>query len=168
MTRQRQLLAWATVLFVLVGLGFVALGHSGPASDIDRFRPGIDTAKYVWAYQCLIEPATCPNWHNAVIFLIGDVVGNIIVFVPLGAALFIALGERKSRSPLIDFWAATASGMIVSILFEVVQIYLPGRIVSVEDVITNTFGTALGAGIVWIATIRINQAKNPASAAAGT
>ena len=72
-----------------------------------------------------------------------DVVLNVLLFVPLGAALRHA-GLRPRH--------AAAVGLVASVSIELLQAFaVPGRDGTVSDVVTNTLGAALGA---WLATHR--------------
>lgn len=63
--------------------------------------------------------------------------GNILLFVPLGAALpFI----RKRTSFLIT----TLLGLAVSVVIECVQPFIYGRSGDIDDIICNTLGTVVG------------------------
>ena len=88
----------------------------------DEFRPG-------WHY-----------WKNVAI--------NVVGFIPLGfffQAYFSAVGKIKRATRL-----TIALGFLVSLTIEVLQAFLPTRDSGVTDLITNTFGTALGATLcVW-------------------
>src|SRR3989441_1992834 len=66
---------------------------------------------------------------------VADVVINVILFVPFGAALSVT-GTRLSRVCLV---AALFSGAI-----ELTQLFVPGRDSSLSDVLSNTTGAAVG------------------------
>jgi len=71
-----------------------------------------------------------------------DTLGNIAVFLPVGA-----LGAwSRTRSRWL--WG-TGIGLGLSLLIEGLQAFSPTRIVSWRDVMLNTLGAALGAGLVW-------------------
>src|SRR2546430_5704779 len=75
-----------------------------------------------------------------------DVLLNIILFVPLGAA--VALHVRSlSRCAL--------SAALLSATIELAQLYIPGRDSSLGDVLSNTLGGTLGAlltrtAVLWL------------------
>jgi len=66
---------------------------------------------------------------------VADVIVNVILFVPFGAALSVA-GTRLLRVCLV---AALFSGAI-----ELTQLFVPGRDSSLSDVLSNTTGAAAG------------------------
>jgi VanZ family protein len=64
--------------------------------------------------------------------------------VPLGLVAVLAFRRRRSRS--LAATAAIAFGFLLSVSMELLQVYVPGRDSSLLDVLTNTLGTAAGAG----------------------
>lgn len=65
-----------------------------------------------------------------------DVIGNLLLFIPLGIGLAVA-GVARSKVATI--------GAIASISIELMQIVIPGRDPSIIDVISNTLGAFTGA-----------------------
>jgi VanZ family protein len=78
-----------------------------------------------------------------------DVLVNIVGYAPFGALLVLAMYPRVRGG-----WAvllATLGGMLVSGAMEAVQSYLPSRVPSNLDFLTNTLGCLAGAslGALW-------------------
>jgi hypothetical protein len=69
----------------------------------------------------------------------GEAVKNLLLFIPLGAALALA-GIRPLR--------AIAIGAGLSLTVEFLQQWIPARNPNVGDLLCNTLSTAIGAGLV--------------------
>src|SRR5690349_4715229 len=66
-----------------------------------------------------------------------DIIGNILLFVPLGVGLAVA-GLARKRTVQV--------GALASVAIELLQLaVIPGRDPSLVDVIANTVGTLAGA-----------------------
>jgi glycopeptide antibiotics resistance protein len=74
-----------------------------------------------------------------------DIAVNVIGFLPFGFffALFLLRGYTKPRWKIIAVVVAT--GFLISLLIELLQVLIPGRSSQLSDVITDTFGTLAGA-----------------------
>jgi VanZ family protein len=72
-----------------------------------------------------------------------DVAMNIVGYIPLGLLIVFALYPRFQRAWAIVF--ATALGILISMSMEGVQYFLPHRVTSILDLITNASGTLVGA-----------------------
>jgi VanZ family protein len=82
-----------------------------------------------------------PDWNY-----LKDVGINVVGFIPLGFFFCVYFSMlRRMEHPVA---AAIAFGFAVSLTIEVSQAFLPTRDSGVTDLITNTFGTALGAIVV--------------------
>jgi len=68
-----------------------------------------------------------------------NVMGNILLFLPLGAALCL-LGFRIRTTIFIAF--------SLSALVELTQLFVPGRTTSVDDVLLNTLGALVGHALL--------------------
>jgi len=105
----------------------------------------------------------------------GDVVSNVLLFVPWGFLLAIWLAGRGRRY-LAVVTLALLSGALLSGTVELVQLFSRSRQCSFVDVVTNTFGSTVGALIGWpfarwiwpFASVRIRQllASRPLTACA--
>ena len=78
---------------------------------------------------------------------LGDFIGNVILFLPFG---FLAMQSVLTRAPRpIRLIFIVVAGAVFSSGIESSQSYLPGHVVSIYDIATNTTGTLLGAMFVW-------------------
>lgn len=68
-----------------------------------------------------------------------NAIGNLVLFAPLGATLCL-LGLRRRR--------AIVAGLCLSTSIEIVQLFIPGRTTSINDVLLNTLSTFLGFAVV--------------------
>ncbi len=84
-----------------------------------------------------LEHAVTHPWDAG---LAANVLGNVALFVPFGGALAARLGGR----PLLTVLA----GVLLSVSIEAVQLAVPGRWTSTDDVLLNSGGAALGY-LVW-------------------
>ena len=71
-----------------------------------------------------------------------DVLINILAYLPLG--FLVALSLRRLRGGMLIL-AATGVGAAVSLGMETLQVFVPGRIASIPDLLTNTAGSLAGA-----------------------
>jgi hypothetical protein len=151
MTIQRQrILAWSGFAVMTLIVSWIALGHPGPPDLPYKFAP-MPFESYAWMIPCLFDP-TCggTRWILKLIAINGF--GNVVVFMPIGITLYIALmlskpDQRVNRRIIV----ATLIGLSISLVYEIIQIWIPGRVVATDDLITNTSGTALGAISTWLA-----------------
>jgi VanZ family protein len=72
-----------------------------------------------------------------------DITTNILAYLPFGLLLATLLRSRMrpSRALLL----ATMTGLSLSLVMEVLQLYVPGRVSSNLDIFANGLGTLLGA-----------------------
>lgn len=76
-------------------------------------------------------------WRGGQEFWI-NVVGNIVVFMPIGAGV---LGVSPTSGRL---WQAALAGFALSLLIETLQYVSGRRVADVDDLTLNTLGAALG------------------------
>jgi VanZ family protein len=72
----------------------------------------------------------------------GDLLGNIILFIPFGIAGI--LSTRNLRFVSLSVLLVLASGLVLAVGLQFAQLYLPGRIAALNDAIWNTLGLTLG------------------------
>lgn len=136
---------WLIVAIVVIFLTLIAQGHEGGAEGI-RVRV-IPFQEYIEATQFLFEGHRNPySWMVSVLI---DGLGNLVVFMPLGAALEYALRDHVGLiSKRMKVIALFGGGLSLS--YEIVQYWIPGRVSAIDDVIINTTGTILGALLVLV------------------
>ena len=63
---------------------------------------------------------------------------NVLLFLPLSLLGWFVTGRRS-----VPFWLVV--GLVVSAVIELAQLAIPGRVSTVQDVVANTAGAAIGA-----------------------
>jgi glycopeptide antibiotics resistance protein len=130
MTRQQQAKFWWLVaIAVTIWLLWMTM------------RPDSVVSRELWPIIAAARILKIP------LYLVVDLAGNIIVFMPLGAALALAM---KSRKWAIRILFATLLGAFLSICVELLQMSIPSRYATVEDCLLNTIGAALGATTAYL------------------
>ncbi len=72
-----------------------------------------------------------------------DIAFNVVAYVPLGMLACLHFGGAAAGRNAV--WKAIGLGAAFSFAMEALQLFLPHRVSSVVDVITNTIGAAIGA-----------------------
>lgn len=72
-----------------------------------------------------------------------DALSNLLAYFPLGVLLGLTLHRHHRR--VFSVGVALVVGVLLSLLMEYLQMYLPNRISSNMDVLTNAVGTLVGA-----------------------
>ena len=119
----------------------------------NEIQPGIDLYIpgnfRIWR-QALMRPPWKEFQPNAA--YVRDLVVNVLGFIPLGLVLFPYFQiVRGCRRPWLMSYL---SGALLSLTIEILQSFVPTRYSGWTDVITNSTGTALGAGLYLTATGR--------------
>ncbi len=73
-----------------------------------------------------------------------DVLINLLAYLPLGFLAALSLRRLRGGTLLL---AATGVGAAVSLGMETLQVFVPGRIASIPDLLTNTAGSLAGAAL---------------------
>ena len=76
-----------------------------------------------------------------------DAIDNVLLFVPLGTALWFTCRSWGSRCAL-----AATSWILLGVGMQLVQLYIPIRVASVADAISNAAGMAIGLLLAWMLT----------------
>jgi VanZ family protein len=141
--------AWgAVVLFVAL----ITYGSLFPFRFVDPQRLGRHWDDLLTTWQ----------WWTST----GDVLGNVLLFVPLGAVLGWAMGRRGTPWPLwVMAWIAT---LLFAFALQAAQLYVPQRDPALVDVWWNGWGAALGMMVGrWFSRLRVGLGGGVMSRAEG-
>jgi VanZ family protein len=114
-------LAFATVLLILYGSLFPFRFSS--LHDFD-----------LWALVTSLDFARTSR---------GDIVANLLLYIPLGLCLMLAWPARWTRAR--GFLWAVVLGTVLSLCVELLQVHASSRVSSLSDLVLNAAGTAIGA-----------------------
>lgn len=91
---------------------------------------------YPFEFTWEVSDQTFRAFLNSAIVLssIGDVVGNVVLFVPFGF-----LGYR-----LLPSWALVSIGLLLAFILQIAQLFLPSRDPAIYDVFWNFLGIGFG------------------------
>lgn len=84
---------------------------------------------------------------------------NILGFVPFGFCFFLYRRSLKQEQWVLNTLRVVITGAAISLAIEVIQTWLPNRVSSTTDLLTNTIGTLLGAVLALAIRSRIAEAK---------
>lgn len=140
---QRLLIAW--------GL-FIVYGTTLPFDLV----PTVETVAEGWRAAHKV-PWVGPNGGLP---SIPDVVTNVLLFLPWGLLLGMDLADRRrGMAASILLGGVTALG--ASLTVELLQLFSSTRTSSATDLVTNTFGGAVGAALGWVAATRFRWSVGP-------
>lgn len=165
------IVAWLAVLAVTAWLLSLTLREIGGGLRVGNIRIRASKTELnlrPFAYKAqsfrnLSSPVRAIR-RSAQGYLFIDALGNVAVFIPFGAAVATAtlVGARsRRRSGFWRWWLRVSlAGLALSLIIELGQLAIPGRVTDIDDVILNTLGTAFGALIVWGAFRLTDAARN--------
>ena len=105
-------------------------------AEVDYAVPGVlHVPSFLWIFS------TRPRLIPLAELNPGDALLNVVGFVPLG--LMLGLWRRETLRG--DGWRVIAAVIAVSLTLEILQLFFSGRYPSVNDLLMNTLGGALGA-----------------------
>ena len=92
-----------------------------------------------------LEAAWHGLWSPATLWTgLGDVVGNIVLFIPVG--LLMLLDMQAGRLPArLHLPAMLVTGTLFALLLQVIQLAVPERVPQLSDVVWNLLGLVSGA-----------------------
>ncbi len=98
-------------------------------------------------YHVFQKTVLRPPWQEEFFrrYLIRDVFINVLGFLPLGFFYAAWLRKENGLPSKSDLLLVATLGSGISLIIELLQIYLPSRTSSLSDLICNILGTMLGA-----------------------
>ena len=130
---------WGWWLLTITSIGWLLWMTLRPDNTLNHINL-IPLAEHGRAVTCLMT-GECAL-QQVFWFLLIDVLGNILVFIPLGIGLSGILHRNTPRQTILQ---ATLCGFLMSLAIEFTQLTIPSRATDIDDLIFNTFGTLLGA-----------------------
>ncbi len=111
-------------------------------------------------FQVLRKTVLVPPWEDPHPYFsdTGDVLINVLGFIPFGLVYFIYLVQARPGRQLRSTFIAVAVAGFISLSIELIQVYLPTRSSSLTDLICNIFGSALG---VLLAFLMLSALRRP-------
>lgn len=123
----RPLLVWAGAYALALAVIALWPNHVDSAFDVNQTFVG----------QWLLDRGLTNDEAYSLI----EFWSNVALYGPLGIFAMAML-------PTLRWWQAVVLAIAVSGTFELLQGLLPGRTASAQDVVANTLGAAIGAGLV--------------------
>lgn len=143
----RKPVTWLLLIVVSIAIVAVTLltaGHSYSKMDPVPFEEIRTLAERL---------ETRPISTNIIAIIVVPIIGNVLLFVPWGFFLFIALYSVE-RPTVQTYVLTTLLGLSFTMAIEAWQYFLPSRVADINDIIWNTLGAVLG-GILGHMRLRV-------------
>ena len=132
--RREKLLLW--LLYTLLVAGTITWFSA---------QDGDTSGEYSYGLAEMLHPEFAEDetlWYGRYLFNIFlRKLAHFCIFAALGAGIF---GTLQYQDRLPRFWPAIGFGLAFSILDELHQSFVPGRVAKVSDVLIDTLGVAAG------------------------
>ncbi len=115
-----------TIFILVIYLSFLYLFTVFRRTSGEDFQVNL---RVLWAFRMIINGRTRDIGYG--------VIGNIVLFVPIGFLFPLARGKKCGKVVVIF-------GMIVSLVVEFLQLLLKRGVFEVDDVLHNTIGAIIG------------------------
>jgi VanZ family protein len=117
-------------------------------------------------YQVVQKEFLIPPWKDLVDDHpdYPDIVANILGFVPFGFCYFLYRRALKPNQSAANALRAVLAGSAVSLTIEIIQAWLPDRVSSMTDLLTNIAGTVLGVALAMAIQPKVAKAESASEA----
>jgi len=112
-------------------------------------------------YQVIQKEFLIPPWKDLVYDHpdYSDIVVNILGFVPFGFCYFLHRRRLRPNRWVTNTLLVVLAGSAVSLTIEIIQAWLPNRVSSTTDLLTNTAGTLLGVALALAMRPKVTKAE---------
>lgn len=124
----------SVLTFCYLGLvGFITLGPQPLDARGDA---------WLWSLLRFFGRHEATNWltYQRVEFL-----ANVAMFIPVGMFFLLLLGRRL-------WFVSVLMGVALTALIEFVQLFIPGRVSDVSDIVANSLGSMVGVLVALVVT----------------
>lgn len=136
-------------------------GHGQQANDVSDHRHHlIIPAAFQPVHRDFLIAPSKDNSNQHLDY--SDIVINVLGFMPFGFCFFLYRRSLKPNRAFNNVLRVVLAGATVSLMIEVTQAWLPNRVSSTMDLLTNTTGALLGAALA-LAMLRKLTKAQPAS-----
>ncbi|OKH23048.1 hypothetical protein NIES593_11360 [Hydrococcus rivularis NIES-593] len=120
---------------------------------VERWTPALVIGSFLLVLVATLYPFNFSFQHGISIELIthsfyhpsnsGDLVRNILLFVPFGFGA-TCLTQRLKLGSIASFLAVAIASTVLSVTVEILQVFIPSRAPTIADIATNSIGGYLG------------------------
>ncbi|MCR8659623.1 VanZ family protein [Paenibacillus endoradicis] len=141
-------------LFLLLKIILFKFGPVSMMTLIDQAKrtyeqPEIILNRWEWANLVPFDTISVSVGRQLSLSQFMNLYGNIAIFIPTGIIISLIVKKRWSLSIIISFG--------ISLLLECMQLFLAMGSFDVDDLILNTSGGLIGAGIVVIGSLLVRK-----------
>ncbi len=129
------------------GLRALYLFDEGPGQIVKDFSGNGHSVMIPAVFQPIQRDFLIAPWKDVAYRHLdySDMVINILGFMPFGFCFFAFRQRHRPNRVLANTVLVVLIGLAISLIIEIIQAWLPNRVSSSMDLLTNTFGTLIGA-----------------------
>jgi glycopeptide antibiotics resistance protein len=109
----------------------------------------------VWRLAQFFGDHRATQW---ITFNLLEFTANIAMFVPIGVLLVLLFGRGR-------WWLAILAGVVLTLMIEYTQRFLPTRVPDLRDILANSIGVVTGTLLALLLTLRSARGRERRAAA---